>query len=262
MQEVEQLRQEKQDIDQQLRAVQGTSLGSMQNFPVQRRSERGFGNNDEMRSSNSRGTSRGRGRGGRGNGRDGRDGGSNPRYGGKYFFYCVIGRKSLSVCFVDGRGRDASSDNYNNRGNNNFYSNDRSNNGPRNSGGSSIGHSGGFQKSSNSGRGNGNDRRSAPAPTVASKTDGCYADGDYGWADDDASSSTVLKTTQMPVKNSLAIADKGKNSSAGATDTNEATNIRDPRPSIDRDSNSSAEGANNRRRRRTKVNNNYSQACK
>lgn len=76
---MEQLRQEKQDIDQQLRAVQGTNLGSMQNFSVQRRSERGYGNNDDIRSINSRGTSRGRGRGGRGNGRDG---GGNSRYGG------------------------------------------------------------------------------------------------------------------------------------------------------------------------------------
>lgn len=85
MQEVEQLRQEKQDIDQQLRAVQGTNLGSMQNFPVPRRSERGYNNTEvEMRSSNARGPSRGRGRGGRGNGRDSRDGGANTRYGGNY----------------------------------------------------------------------------------------------------------------------------------------------------------------------------------
>lgn len=43
LQEVELLRQEKQEIDQQLRAIQGnTSMSSMQNFTVQRRSDRGY----------------------------------------------------------------------------------------------------------------------------------------------------------------------------------------------------------------------------
>lgn len=40
---MELLRQEKQEIDQQLRAIQGnTSMSSMQNFTVQRRSDRGY----------------------------------------------------------------------------------------------------------------------------------------------------------------------------------------------------------------------------
>lgn len=115
LKEVEQLRQEKQDIDQQLRAVQETGIGSMQSFPVPRRSERerergggglgggggggglgggggGYGNDMDMRA-NQRGPSRGRGRGGRGSsGRPdvrgdggggnggGGGGGGNPRY--------------------------------------------------------------------------------------------------------------------------------------------------------------------------------------
>lgn len=71
MQEVEQLRQEKLDIDLQVRAIQGTQMGSMQNFPVQRRSDRGYSSDMEsMRPS--RGGPRGRGRGGRGG--DRRDG--------------------------------------------------------------------------------------------------------------------------------------------------------------------------------------------
>lgn len=70
-QEVEQLRQEKLEIDQQLRAMQGSTMGSMQNFPVQRRSERGYSSDMESIRSN-RGGPRGRGRGG-GSGR-----GSNP----------------------------------------------------------------------------------------------------------------------------------------------------------------------------------------
>jgi len=39
---VEQLRQEKLEIDQQLRAIQESSMGSTQSFPVTRRSERGY----------------------------------------------------------------------------------------------------------------------------------------------------------------------------------------------------------------------------
>lgn len=71
LQEVEQLRQEKLDIDLQVRAIQGTQMGSMQNFPVQRRSDRGYSSDMEsMRPS--RGGPRGRGRGGRGG--DRRDG--------------------------------------------------------------------------------------------------------------------------------------------------------------------------------------------
>lgn len=105
---MEQLRLEKQDIDQQLRAVQGTNnLGSMQNFPVHRRSERGGGGgggggyNDDIRSSNSRGTSRGRGRGGRGG--NGRGGGGNSRYEGNVHLLFSIRKKNIkitvNVCF-------------------------------------------------------------------------------------------------------------------------------------------------------------------
>lgn len=83
LQEVELLRQEKQEIDQQLRAIQGnTSMNSMQNFTVQRRSDRGYSSDvDTMRpnrgsgastshqannTSNTSGSAGMRGRGGRG----------------------------------------------------------------------------------------------------------------------------------------------------------------------------------------------------
>ncbi|XP_055848753.1 fragile X messenger ribonucleoprotein 1 homolog isoform X1 [Episyrphus balteatus] len=70
LKEVEQLRQEKLEIDQQLRAIQETSMGSMQNFPVNRRSERGYSSDIESvrsgRGGGSRGRGRGRGRGGGG----------------------------------------------------------------------------------------------------------------------------------------------------------------------------------------------------
>lgn len=67
---MEQLRQEKLEIDQQLRAIQGSSMGSMQSFPVSRRSDRG--NSSDIDSGNRSGRVgyrlRGRGRGGAGSG--------------------------------------------------------------------------------------------------------------------------------------------------------------------------------------------------
>ncbi|KAL9893067.1 synaptic functional regulator FMR1 isoform X2 [Glossina fuscipes] len=75
LKEVEQLRQNKLEIDQQLRAFQESTMGSVQNFPVSRRSERGYSSDIESVRS-SRGGPRGRGRG-RGSG--GNNGG-NQRY--------------------------------------------------------------------------------------------------------------------------------------------------------------------------------------
>lgn len=74
LKEVEQLRQEKLEIDQQLRAAQESTMGSMQNFPVSRRSDRGYSSDlDSVRSG--RGGPRGRGRG-----RGGGGGGGSSRY--------------------------------------------------------------------------------------------------------------------------------------------------------------------------------------
>lgn len=78
---MEQLRQEKLEIDQQLRAIQGTNLGSMQNFPMNRRSDRGYSNDMDSGSRSNRGQ---RGRGGKGSsggGSGGRGAGGNSRYG-------------------------------------------------------------------------------------------------------------------------------------------------------------------------------------
>lgn len=61
------MRQEKLEIDQQLRAIQGSSMGSMQNFPVSRRSERPYSNDNDSVNRSNRGGSRGRGRGRGGN---------------------------------------------------------------------------------------------------------------------------------------------------------------------------------------------------
>lgn len=73
------MRQEKQEIDQQLRAIQGSNMGSMQTFPS-RRSDRAYSTDYDSRSSRG-----GAGRGGpsgrsRGNGRNNSMSGGNPRY--------------------------------------------------------------------------------------------------------------------------------------------------------------------------------------
>ncbi|XP_058064529.1 fragile X messenger ribonucleoprotein 1 homolog, partial [Anopheles bellator] len=65
LKEVEQLRQEKLEIDQQLRAIQGSSIGSMQNFTMNRRSDRSYQYDGDGLSRSYRGGGL-RGRGGRG----------------------------------------------------------------------------------------------------------------------------------------------------------------------------------------------------
>lgn len=89
LKEVEQLRQEKLEIDQQLRAIQGATMGSMQNFSMNRRDrdhrayssdvEGGGGGGGGPGGSGGR-SGRGGMRGGRGGGRGGGGRGSNPRY--------------------------------------------------------------------------------------------------------------------------------------------------------------------------------------
>ncbi|KAK9882208.1 hypothetical protein WA026_019721 [Henosepilachna vigintioctopunctata] len=76
LKEVEQLRQEKLEIDQQLRSIHGTNLGSMQSLQMGRRNDRGY--NSDMDGGRPRGSMRGRG--GRGGGR----GGSGPRQNDRY----------------------------------------------------------------------------------------------------------------------------------------------------------------------------------
>ncbi|KAK7865680.1 hypothetical protein R5R35_014502 [Gryllus longicercus] len=64
LKEVEALRQEKSEIDQQLRSIHGSTMASMQSFPLQRRNDRGY--NSDMDGGSNRGRGgpmRGRGRG-------------------------------------------------------------------------------------------------------------------------------------------------------------------------------------------------------
>ncbi|XP_044761790.1 fragile X mental retardation syndrome-related protein 1 isoform X2 [Coccinella septempunctata] len=67
LREVEQLRQEKLEIDEQLRSIHGTNLGSMQSLPMGRRNDRGY-NSDMDGGGRPRGSMRGRGGRGRGSG--------------------------------------------------------------------------------------------------------------------------------------------------------------------------------------------------
>lgn len=116
---MEQLRQEKLEIDQQLRAIQESSMGSVQNFPTSRRSERGYSSDIESVRS-SRGGPRGRGRGRGGNG-----GGGNQRYNqGKRFYIDGIEKfKKKKIIFKIWKGRRGDDDDYNSRGDHRY--NDR-----------------------------------------------------------------------------------------------------------------------------------------
>lgn len=82
LKDLEQLRQEKLEIDQQLRSIHGSTLGSMQSLSMGRRNDRGY--NSDMDGGSGRGPGgrggmmRGRGRGGGGGGRG--SGRQNDRY--------------------------------------------------------------------------------------------------------------------------------------------------------------------------------------
>ncbi|XP_022910264.1 fragile X messenger ribonucleoprotein 1 homolog isoform X4 [Onthophagus taurus] len=66
LKEVEQLRQEKLEIDQQLRSIHGSGMGSMQSLQMSRRNDRGYSSDMDGGSRGRGGTMRGRGSRGRG----------------------------------------------------------------------------------------------------------------------------------------------------------------------------------------------------
>ncbi|RZC32169.1 fragile X mental retardation syndrome-related protein 1 [Asbolus verrucosus] len=80
LKEVEQLRQEKLEIDQQLRSIHGTALGSMQSLSMGRRNDRGYNSDMDGGGRPGRGSMRGRGGRGRGGGGGGPGGRQNDRY--------------------------------------------------------------------------------------------------------------------------------------------------------------------------------------
>ncbi|XP_025834791.1 fragile X mental retardation syndrome-related protein 1 isoform X2 [Agrilus planipennis] len=106
LKEVEQLRQEKLEIDQQLRSIHGSTMGSMQSLPMSRRNDRGY-NSDMDSGSRGRGGSM-RGRGGRGRG----GGGPNRNNDGRY----NAGSRQNTPDTVDERIRDLPPRQYGPRG--------------------------------------------------------------------------------------------------------------------------------------------------
>lgn len=104
-QDVERLRQEKLEIDQQLRSIHGSTMGSMQSLSMSRRSDRGY-SSDMDGGSRGRGGSM-RGRGGRGRGGPGRQNDSryNPGNAISDFVNNFEKKKALS----NGRGRGPTS---------------------------------------------------------------------------------------------------------------------------------------------------------
>ncbi|XP_055710543.1 fragile X messenger ribonucleoprotein 1 homolog isoform X4 [Phlebotomus papatasi] len=135
LKEVEQLRQEKLEIDQQLRALQGSSIGSMQSYPSSRRSERGY--SSDMDSMNRSG--RGAPRGGRLRGR------GNPRFHPS-----------------DSRRRENADDDYHSRGDHkrNYMDGSGAEGGSRSGGGGGSSRGGsGFERGERRGGRGGNDRR-------------------------------------------------------------------------------------------------------
>lgn len=62
-QDVEKLRQEKLEIDQQLRSIQGNAIGSMQSISMSRRNDRGYNSDMDSGNRGRGGSMRGRGRG-------------------------------------------------------------------------------------------------------------------------------------------------------------------------------------------------------
>nr|XP_018896038.1 PREDICTED: fragile X mental retardation syndrome-related protein 1 isoform X1 [Bemisia tabaci] len=69
LKEVEKLRQDKIEIDQQLRSLPVGAMGAMQSFNSQRRNDRGYSSDMETSGRGGRSGARGRGRGNRGGGR-------------------------------------------------------------------------------------------------------------------------------------------------------------------------------------------------
>lgn len=106
---MEQLRQEKLEIDQQLRSIHGSGMGSMQNLPMSRRNDRGY-SSDMDGGSRGRGGSM-RGRGGRGRGGPGRQNDSRYNAGSTISDYVnnVDKRKQMGGSNGGGRGRGPTS---------------------------------------------------------------------------------------------------------------------------------------------------------
>ncbi|XP_039439079.1 fragile X messenger ribonucleoprotein 1 homolog isoform X1 [Culex pipiens pallens] len=239
LKEVEQLRQEKLEIDQQLRAIQGATMGSMQNFSMNRRGDH---HRDRAYSSDVEGGGGGGSRSGRGGMRGGRGGrggrGSNPRYTGRR--ENNIGEEEYTPRGGGGGGDrsdrgDHSSSHQASRGDNQRSSNNYSSEGGGGGGGGSGrgGNRRGYSEkrgtsSSNKRGGDRNKSQGGPAAAAAGSSQ-----GGPGQVFEDQWANSVEDPPQQP-------------SQQPARENNRELN------SVDRDSHSSNEGIHNRSRRRSK----------
>ncbi|XP_038104052.1 synaptic functional regulator FMR1 isoform X2 [Culex quinquefasciatus] len=245
LKEVEQLRQEKLEIDQQLRAIQGATMGSMQNFSMNRRGDH---HRDRAYSSDVEGGGGGGSRSGRGGMRGGRGGrggrGSNPRYTGRR--ENNIGEEEYTPRGGGGdrsdRG-DHSSSHQASRGDNQRSSNNYSSEGGGGGGGGGSGRGGnrrGYSEkrgtSSSNKRGGDRNKSSSqqggPAAAAGASAAGS-SQGGPGQVFEDQWANSVEDPPQQP-------------SQQPARENNRELN------SVDRDSHSSNEGIHNRSRRRSK----------
>lgn len=137
-QELEQLRQEKLEIDQQLRSIHGSAIGSMPSLPMSRRNDRGY--NSDM-DGNTGGRIRGggsmRSRGGRGRGGPSRQNDSRYNSGSNTINDYVnnIDKSRKSMVSGNGRGRVSATNGRSTRGGS---GGDRSNRDRPNRGRSSV----------------------------------------------------------------------------------------------------------------------------
>ncbi|KAL1379080.1 hypothetical protein pipiens_015166 [Culex pipiens pipiens] len=248
LKEVEQLRQEKLEIDQQLRAIQGATMGSMQNFSMNRRGDH---HRDRAYSSDVEGGGGGGSRSGRGGMRGGRGGrggrGSNPRYTGRR--ENNIGEEEYTPRGGGGGDRsdrgDHSSSHQQSRGDNQRSSNNYSSEGGGGGGGGGGSGRGGNRRGYSEKRGTsssnkrGGDRNKSssqqggPSAAAGAGAAAGSSQGGPGQVFEDQWANSVEDPPQQP-------------SQQPARENNRELN------SVDRDSHSSNEGIHNRSRRRSK----------
>lgn len=235
LKEVEQLRQEKLEIDQQLRAIQGATMGSMQNFSMNRRDRdhRAYSSDVDGGGGGGPGGSGGRSgrggmRGGRGGGRGGGGRGSNPRYTARRDNnigeeeYTPRGNRS-------DRGDHSSSHQRDQRSN---YSEGGGGGGGGGRGGNRRGYSekrGTSTSNKRGGGGGGGDRNKSSQPAAATAT------ASQGGQFEDTWANSVEENQQQQ-----------QQQQSQPRESNRELN------SVDRDSHSSNEGIHNRSRRRSK----------
>ncbi|XP_055614895.1 fragile X messenger ribonucleoprotein 1 homolog isoform X2 [Toxorhynchites rutilus septentrionalis] len=235
LKEVEQLRQEKLEIDQQLRAIQGATMGSMQNFSMNRRSDRAYSSDVEGGSRSGRGGMRGRG---------GRGRGGNPRYTGRRD---NTGDDEYTIRGAGGGGdrgdRDQRNNYSENRGNRRGYSEKRGTS--SGDGGRGGGGGGGAGKRSERNKSQSHQHQQ-PGPASSSMPGGGVAQSPPQQQPPQLQSQQSQQSQQPQQQVIYEDSCWATSTEDGQQENNRELN------SVDRDSHSSNEGIHNRSRRRSK----------